>query len=159
MPPPPPSLPERLELPEPPATQLQPAIPVDDEALSKLAKLGELTKRPEPAPERAEAIQLEPAAPAFEVPQFKVPEPIPVLAEPFDFAAALDERASSPDDPVDYASEVDVDVLSAAVAALGRNKPNIEPASRPGERDIPRTEEMNAVEQGDVEPKPEADRP
>jgi hypothetical protein len=156
MPPPPPALPE---LPDPPATQLQPAIPVDDEPLAKLAKLGELTRRPEPAPDHTEALTFEPATPAFEVPGLKVPEPIPVLAEPFDFAAAFDERASSPDDPVDYASEINVDVLSAAVAALGRNKPNDEPARRPSERDVPPTEEMNAVEQDDVGPMPEADQP
>jgi hypothetical protein len=55
--------------------------------------------------------------------------------------------------------EINVDVLSAAVAALGRNKPNDEPARRPSERDVPPTEEMNAVEQDDVGPMPEADQP
>jgi hypothetical protein len=148
-PPAPPVPPAPTALPEPPellATQIQPALPIDDDV--PLTKLDELV-------ERAETMASEPAAPAFEMPRLKVPEPIPVLAEPFDFASALDDRASSPDEPVDYASEVDLDVLSAAVAALGRNKP----AERPAEREIPPTEEMSAVEQGDVEPKPEADLP
>jgi hypothetical protein len=99
---------------------------------------------PPPLPRAQAPAPHEPVAPEPAMPTFTVPEPIPLFAEPFD-SGPSSGKASSPDDPVDYASEVGLDVLSAAVAALGRNKPADERRD-----ELPATQETAAVDDSDA---------